>query len=331
MKRQALISIAAALCASSFTYADTLNVSSGWQLLGGTSNGISDMSVFDTPAGCVKTIFAYRAGAYLSYAPGGTKQLASLMANEGYWLNGGGSCTITTDAVAAAAPAGATPPPAAPVAASGFTQTDIDNAKLQAKTEQTAACRADPTSCGIVIAAASGFTQTDIDDAKLQAKTEQTAACKADPASCGIVVAAAAAAAPAAAATFRKPSQGACEAGRGVWGVGGHDECFATYKDAVNICKMPSKDDWLTMYAGCGADTSVSKIADATGANKISDDTKAGVSDCVDAKGLGSYKYYWSSTTYDSYSNWISYYDRYNTWSVYSNSNQMQLIVRCAD
>lgn len=72
----------------------------------------------------------------------------------------------------------------------GFSQADVDAAKLAGKQEGIGACQADPASCGID----SGFTQAELDAAKQTGITEGKATgmtegktlCKNDPSACGI-------------------------------------------------------------------------------------------------------------------------------------------------
>ncbi|SEH07514.1 LamG domain-containing protein [Candidatus Venteria ishoeyi] len=72
----------------------------------------------------------------------------------------------------------------APIGGSGFTQTDLNNAKAEGINEGQQVCQTDPASCNI----SAGASQAELDAAKATGVTEGQEGCKTNPASCNIAI-----------------------------------------------------------------------------------------------------------------------------------------------
>lgn len=127
-------------------------------------------------------------------------------------------------------------------------------------------------------------------------------------------------------ANFYIPTKAACTAARGIWNTE-YNECSADWYKAMQICTMPTKEQWLAVFIECGAAmptlSGVGYYSVATGVS--------GMSSCMKNKSFVYYSPYWSSSDYDTNFAWHAQgYEEQNQWGIGNNySKGNHYFVRC--
>jgi len=94
--KKVLNKIAIISALSTISYAQTISITSGWQLLG-TTDTVSNMANFSSS--CATSVYTYNNGAWSTYSPtSSSNTISSIDKAKGFWVNGSSSCTLDLSA-----------------------------------------------------------------------------------------------------------------------------------------------------------------------------------------------------------------------------------------